>query len=75
MTFNCELEAYIVNLEGAASALWNFAHSDELSIEVETGLKWLAREIDSGVDDLRNCWNDRAKDNQPAKEQAPTTSA
>ncbi len=51
------IERIITDLEGALNALWNFAHSDELTIETVVGLQWLANQCDSLVDELRRTWD------------------
>ena len=58
MTEASDIESTITDLEGASNALWNFAHSDELTIETVYGLQWLARQIDHGMSELRKNWND-----------------
>ena len=67
MTDVRDMEKIIDDLEGATQALNNFAHSDELTIETEHGLKWLALQIDGIMVELRNCWDaaDPEKEDKP----------
>ncbi len=70
MTEDRPMEKIIDDLEGATQALNNFAQSDDLTIETEHGLKWLALQIDVILVELRQNWdaaNPRKEDNQPLK--------
>ena len=58
MTEVRDIERAITDLEGATQALNNFAQSDDLTIETEAGLKWLALQIDGYMVELRNGWDE-----------------
>ena len=57
MTDFHNIESTVKYLEGASNALWNFAQSDELTIEVVYGLQWLARQFDHTMVELRDKWD------------------
>ena len=65
-----DMERIVTDLEGASNALWNFAHSDELTIEVVPGLQWLALQFDHYMVGLRENWdavNPEKEDEPPLK--------
>ena len=57
MTRDRDIERAIIELEGASSALWNFAQSGELTMEVAPGLQWIAQQMDLSIDELRQKWD------------------
>ena len=71
MTYVRPIEKTITELEGANNALWNFAHSDELSAEVQVGLQWLAQQMDGLMVELRENWDNA----NPEKEDKPPLKA
>ncbi len=68
MTRATPMDRVIADLEGATQTLNVFAHSDELSIDTELGLKWLGLQIDLLIVELREKWNDTLDEQGPKLE-------